>query len=73
MFTTKGPSLKSHSLRNRLNTGPGETERSSFKRIEKKKPRASEALLQIRGDIAHSYISPEQMEVEGGEMITPSL
>ncbi len=32
LFTTKGPSLKSHSRRNRLNAGPGETEGRALKR-----------------------------------------
>lgn len=31
LFTTKGPSLKSHSRRNKLNAGPGETGRGALK------------------------------------------
>lgn len=33
LFTTKGPSLKSHNRRNRLNAGPGDTGRRALMRV----------------------------------------
>lgn len=73
LFTAKGPSLKSHSRRNRLNAGPGETEGGggALKRRWKKNRMLnasfSQLQLNIKGNIPKILLHVWCFSEDGGK------